>query len=89
MLSLVDVRCALCESGEREVVVETPNLAVFDFRLFKRSPEWFVRFFHFQNPFLLAIFPVFDFVRARFAFQTSSQKVMARRRGIAGGSHAD
>jgi len=37
------------------------------------------RFFHYQNPLLLGIFVVCDWLRARFGGQTSNQRVIARK----------
>ncbi len=42
-------------------------------------PGWVVRFFHFQNPLLLAAFVSLDWARARLGFPTSNQRVVARR----------
>jgi SAM-dependent methyltransferase len=42
-------------------------------------PERVVRFFHFRNPLLLGIFVGLDWTRARLGFQTSNQRVIARR----------
>jgi 2-polyprenyl-3-methyl-5-hydroxy-6-metoxy-1,4-benzoquinol methylase len=42
-------------------------------------PDWFVRFFHFQNPLLLALFVLVDALRARLGLPTSNQRVVARR----------
>jgi SAM-dependent methyltransferase len=116
-------------------VVETPNLAGIDYRLFRRSwwghyhfprhwnlfstpslrrmledagfeveraeylistsawaislhnwlldhgwPGPMVRFFHYQNPLLLALFVALDWTRARLGLETSNQRVIARRR---------
>ncbi len=115
-------------------VVETPNLAGIDYRLFRRScwghyhfprhwnlfsssslrgmlegagfeveraeclistsawtislhnwlldhgwPGRVVRFFHYQNPLLLALFVALDWTRARLGLETSNQRVIARR----------
>lgn len=115
-------------------VVETPNLAGIDYRLFRRSwwghyhfprhwnlfssaslrrmleaagfgverreclistsawtislhnwlldrgwPDALVRFFHYQNPLLLALFVALDWTRARLGGETSNQRVIARR----------
>jgi 2-polyprenyl-3-methyl-5-hydroxy-6-metoxy-1,4-benzoquinol methylase len=115
-------------------VVETPNLAGIDYRLFRRSwwghyhfprhwnlfssaslrrmleqagfeivrsealistsawtislhnwlldhgwPDRVVRFFHYQNPLLLALFVTLDWTRARLGFETSNQRMIARR----------
>jgi len=115
-------------------VVETPNLAGIDYRLFRRSwwghyhfprhwnlfstaslrrmledagfrverseylistsawtislhnwlldrgwPDRVVRFFHYQNPLLLAPFVALDWTRARLGLETSNQRVVARR----------
>jgi SAM-dependent methyltransferase len=45
----------------------------------RRFPDWFARFFHFRNPLLLAIFVIVDSLRAKLGFQTSNQRVVARR----------
>jgi SAM-dependent methyltransferase len=42
-------------------------------------PDAVVRFFHYQNPLLLAIFVALDWTRARLGFETSNQRVIARR----------
>jgi 2-polyprenyl-3-methyl-5-hydroxy-6-metoxy-1,4-benzoquinol methylase len=42
-------------------------------------PDWFVRFFHFQNPLLLAAFVVLDTLRARSGGATSNQRIVARK----------
>jgi SAM-dependent methyltransferase len=115
-------------------VVETPNLAGLDYRLFRRSwwghyhfprhwnlfstrslhrmledaglrierseylistsawtislhnylldrgwPDRLVRFFHYQNPLLLALFVALDWTRARLGLETSNQRVIARK----------
>ena len=39
-----------------------------------------VRFFHYQNPLLLALFVALDWTRARLGLETSNQRVIARRR---------
>ena len=45
----------------------------------KAMPDWFVRFFSYQNPILLAVFVIFDFLRAKFGGQTSNQRIVARK----------
>jgi len=125
---------ALLRPGGR-FVVETPNLAGIDYRLFRSSwwghyhfprhwnlfsraslrrmleeagfeveraeclistsawtislhnwlldhgwPDPVVRFFHYQNPLLLALFVALDWTRARLGLETSNQRVIARRR---------
>ena len=107
---------ALLRAGGR-FVVETPNLAGIDYRLFQRSwwghyhfprhwnlfstlmlrrmleasgfeildrgwPDRVVRFFHYQNPLLLALFVALDWTRARLGLETSNQRVIACRREV-------
>ena len=42
-------------------------------------PAWFVRFFHFKNPILLALFVLLDSARARLGLETSNQRIVARK----------
>ena len=42
-------------------------------------PDRFVRFFHFKNPLLLVVFVIVDSLRAKLGFQTSNQRVVARK----------
>jgi 2-polyprenyl-3-methyl-5-hydroxy-6-metoxy-1,4-benzoquinol methylase len=42
-------------------------------------PAPLVRFFHYQNPLLLALFVALDWARARLGFPTSNQRVIARK----------
>ncbi len=51
-------------------------------------PDWFVRFFHFQNPALLALFVSLDWLRARLGGQTSNQRIVARRPPVESPNHA-
>ena len=44
-------------------------------------PDWFVRFFHYQNPLLLGLFVLADWMRARLGGETSNQRVIARKPG--------
>jgi SAM-dependent methyltransferase len=44
-------------------------------------PDGIVRWFHYQNPILLAKFILLDWVRARLGLATSNQRVIARRPG--------
>jgi len=45
----------------------------------KGWPDRFVRFFHYQNPLLLAFFLAFDWTCARLGYQTSNQRVIAQK----------
>lgn len=47
--------------------------------LAKGWPEWFANFFNFQNPLLLPIFVIFDTFRSKLGFETSNQRVIARK----------
>jgi SAM-dependent methyltransferase len=54
-------------------------ISLHNYFLDRRYPDWLVRFCHFQNPLLLALFVVFDSVRAKLGFETSNQRVIARK----------
>jgi len=47
--------------------------------LVRGYPGWFVRFFSYQNPLLLALFVMVDWSRARLGYPTSNQRVVARK----------
>jgi len=47
--------------------------------LVRGYPDWFVRFFSYQNPLLLALFVTVDWTRAWLRMQTSNQRVIARK----------
>jgi 2-polyprenyl-3-methyl-5-hydroxy-6-metoxy-1,4-benzoquinol methylase len=55
------------------------TISFHNYFLDKGFPDWFVRFFHYQNPSLLAIFIALDSARARLGLETSNQRVIARK----------
>ncbi|HVO25586.1 MAG TPA: class I SAM-dependent methyltransferase [Candidatus Margulisiibacteriota bacterium] len=55
------------------------TISLHNYFLDKGYPDWFVRFFHYQNPLLLGLFVVVDTLRARLGFQTSNQRVIAQK----------
>jgi SAM-dependent methyltransferase len=55
------------------------TISLHNYFLGRGFPDRFVRLFHFKNPLLLAIFVIVDFLRARLGFQTSNQRVVARK----------
>jgi SAM-dependent methyltransferase len=54
-------------------------LSLHNYFLDKGYPRAFVRFCHFQNPALLALFVLVDSLRARLGLATSNQRVVARK----------
>ncbi len=54
-------------------------ISLHNYFLDKGYPGWFVRFFHYQNPLLLSIFVLVDFISARLGRETSNQRVVAQR----------
>ena len=55
------------------------TISLHNYFLERGWPDWWVRFFHFQNPLLLGLFVTLDWLRARLGFATSNQRVIARR----------
>jgi SAM-dependent methyltransferase len=55
------------------------TISLHNYFLDRGWPDWFVRFFHFKNPLLLAIFVVVDSLRARLGQETSNQRIVARK----------
>ncbi len=55
------------------------TISLHNLFLDKGYPGWFVRFFSYQNPLLLALFVALDWTRARLGGQTSNQRVVARK----------
>lgn len=55
------------------------TISLHNYFLDRGWPPWFVGFFHFKNPLLLAIFVVVDSLRARLGWETSNQRVVARK----------
>jgi SAM-dependent methyltransferase len=58
------------------------TISLHNYFLDRGWPAWWVRFFHFQNPLLLAIFVVVDSLRARLGSETSNQRVVARKPAV-------
>ena len=71
------------EITRSEYLISTSSwtISLHNYFLDRGYPDWFVRFFHYQNPLLLGFFVVFDSLRARLGLQTSNQRVIARRPG--------
>jgi 2-polyprenyl-3-methyl-5-hydroxy-6-metoxy-1,4-benzoquinol methylase len=67
------------ERSESLISTSAWTISLHNVLLDRGWPEWIVRFFHFQNPLLLGIFLVLDWTRARLGFETSNQRVIARR----------
>jgi len=55
------------------------TISLHNYFLDRRYPDRFVRFFHFQNPLLLGLFVIADWLRARAGYETSNQRVVARK----------
>lgn len=55
------------------------TISLHNYFLDRGWPEWWVRFFHYQNPLLLSLFVGVDWVRARLGYATSNQRVIARK----------
>ncbi len=54
-------------------------ISLHNYFLDKGYPQAITRFFHYQNPLLLALFVVADTLRAKLGGQTSNQRLVARR----------
>jgi SAM-dependent methyltransferase len=69
------------EIARTESLISTSawTISLHNYFLDRGWPDWFVRFFHFQNPLLLALFVALDAARARAGRATSNQRVVARR----------
>jgi SAM-dependent methyltransferase len=57
------------------------TISLHNYFLDRGFPDRFVRFLHFKNPLLLAIFVMLDFLRAKLGCETSNQRVVARKPG--------
>jgi 2-polyprenyl-3-methyl-5-hydroxy-6-metoxy-1,4-benzoquinol methylase len=69
------------EIARRESLISTSawTISLHNWFLDRGWPDWFVRFFHFQNPLLLALFVVLDTLRAKSGRPTSNQRLVARK----------
>ncbi|MFP8880286.1 MAG: class I SAM-dependent methyltransferase [Myxococcota bacterium] len=57
------------------------TISLHNYFLDKGYPQSLTRFFHYQNPLLLALFVLLDTLRAKLGGQTSNQRMVARRPG--------
>jgi SAM-dependent methyltransferase len=75
------LRDAGFEIERKESLISTSawTISLHNYFLERGYPPWFARFFHFKNPLLLAVFVVVDSVRARLGFETSNQRMVARK----------
>ncbi|HEY8152793.1 MAG TPA: class I SAM-dependent methyltransferase [Myxococcota bacterium] len=66
-----------------EYLISTSSwtISLHNYLLDRGWPAGIVRFFHYQNPLLLAFFVPFDWLRARLGYETSNQRVIARKPG--------
>lgn len=64
-----------------EYLISTSSwtISLHNYLLDEGFSDRLVRFFHYQNPLLLALFVVVDSVRARLGFETSNQRVIAQK----------
>jgi len=64
-----------------EFLISTSSwtISIHNFLLDRGWPAGVVRFFHYQNPLLLGLFVLFDSLRARLGYETSNQRVIARK----------
>jgi 2-polyprenyl-3-methyl-5-hydroxy-6-metoxy-1,4-benzoquinol methylase len=67
----------------RDYLISTSawTISLHNYFLDKAMPGWFVRFFSYQNPTLLALFVLLDYARARLGGETSNQRIVARKPG--------
>jgi SAM-dependent methyltransferase len=76
---LLEERGFVVERTEYLISTSAWTISLHNYFLDRHFPDWFVGFFHFKNPLLLAIFVIVDSLRARLGFQTSNQRVAARK----------
>lgn len=75
-------RCGFAiERTESLISTSAWIISLHNFFLDRGYPRWFVDRFHYQNPVLLAVFVLLDSLRARLGYETSNQRVVARRSG--------
>ena len=69
------------EIARSEFLISTSSwiVSLHNYLLDRGWPPGVVRFFHYQNPLLLGCFVPFDWLRARLGFETSNQRVIARK----------
>ncbi|HVH18858.1 MAG TPA: class I SAM-dependent methyltransferase [Myxococcota bacterium] len=73
------------EIARTEYLISTSawTISLHNWFLDRGWPDPVVRFFHFQNPLLLGLFVLLDSLRARTGGETSNQRVVARKPGVA------
>jgi hypothetical protein len=66
-----------------EYLISTSSwtISIHNYLLDRGWPAPVARFFHYQNPLLLGFFVLFDSLRARLGYETSNQRVIARKPG--------
>ncbi len=71
------------EITRSEYLISTSSwaISIHNYLLDRGWPAGIVRFFHYQNPLLLGFFVLFDSLRARLGFETSNQRVVAKKLG--------
>jgi SAM-dependent methyltransferase len=69
------------EIARTDYLISTSSwtISLHNYFLERGWPDAWVRFFHFQNPLLLGPFVVLDWLRARLGYETSNQRVIARK----------
>ncbi len=69
------------EIARTEYLISTSSwtISLHNYLLDRGYPGWIVRWFHFKNPVLLALFVLFDSARAKLGYETSNQRVIARK----------
>jgi len=76
------------EHAESLISTSSWTISLHNYFLDRGYPTWFSGFFHFKNPILLAIFVVVDSARARLGYETSNQRMVARKPLAAGSDSA-
>jgi SAM-dependent methyltransferase len=90
LFSAASLRRMLESAGFRidrsEFLISTSSwtISIHNYLLDHGWPERIARFFNYQNPLLLPGFVVFDTLRARLGMETSNQRMIARKPGLAG-----
>jgi len=69
------------EVTHTESLISTSSwtISLHNYFLERGYPDWFAGFFHFKNPLLLGVFVIVDSLRARLGYETSNQRVVARK----------
>jgi 2-polyprenyl-3-methyl-5-hydroxy-6-metoxy-1,4-benzoquinol methylase len=69
------------EIAATEYLISTSawTVSLHNYFLDKKLPGWFVNRFHYKNPVLLGTFIVLDKVRTALGYETSNQRVIARK----------